>query len=335
MSEGLTAMMELFRRSHDTRNGNKNPGKHGSGKKGSGKKAPGRIKCLAALLGLLALPMLLPAQMVVPLSVEELSAVAEDIVHGTVVESTSDWHKGKLYTRNKVQVHESFKGEHQQGETMDVLTLGGSFGPLQSIAPTMPKLAEAEEVVVFVSKPATRRRAMGVEFNEDSPFMVTPQIIGGFQGKMRIIRKPVQQQQDRLRVSSEDIKITRDAPGRTTSAAEAPSYDQFAAQLRQILNQQATRRSTATLPTIGAVQVPEKRAEATALRFFDPLPAPNESRLPANAVLLRAPNSNTVETETTQNQQDTGDAQKPPATDKQQSHGSAHRGGIERITTVD
>lgn len=242
---------------------------------------------LMALLCCLAIaPGALRAQGLIPLSIEEMAAIADDVVHGTVTETASEWHSGKLFTRVQIEVHESFKGEVDSGETLEVATLGGKFGSLRSVVPNSATLQESEEVILFVSKPGERRRRSGQPVNADSPLIQLPQVIGGFQGKFRVVREAEQSgtEEEGAR-RSETARVMRE----TSSQRGAPTLEEFSSQLRGLFNDPDRRRSVRSVPTVGAVEVAEPKADTKALRHFDPIKAPQPASLPPNAVLLQAP----------------------------------------------
>ncbi len=227
---------------------------------------------------------------VLPLTVEELSAVADDIVHGTVVESESDFYSGKLLTRHEILVQDTAKGALAKNATMTLYTLGGDYGPLSAVAPGMPQLKKDEEVILFLETPdLSALKAKGVEIDEKSPMNNTPLVVGGFQGKFSVL-KGIEKHEG---VAGKTLEIEREvvfraAPGRPATLAGMPTVDEFMTSLRT-LNSKSLPVKTVTRD-IGAkrdvqVAVPDKGNAA--LRAFDPFAAdPAKGRA---ARLVRAP----------------------------------------------
>lgn len=234
---------------------------------------------LAFLLAVLAfaLPSRVSASVAVPLTVEEMSAIADDIVHATVETSETDLYKGKIFTRHTLRVEESLKGTAEKGGTMQTVTLGGRMGKIASVSPGLAQLQEGEEVILFVSKPAEklkRRSEAPVEYDMESPFIQNSQIIGGFQGKFSVVRQQVEHEAPGgRRMTSETVRVFRAAPGRHVKPTECPTLKQFKDQVRMVASDQVpVRRSEREIATVGKVAVSPENDAHQALRFFDPLP---------------------------------------------------------------
>lgn len=226
---------------------------------------------------LLVAPGALRASAVVPLTIEELNAVASDVVHGVVEYSETDFYNGKIFTLHTVRVEESFKGGRKSGADVPVVTLGGRMGRIGSVSPGMPTLEEGEEVILFLSRPAESERVRrggpeGQEYNMESPFIANHQIIGGFQGKFKVVRHQVVHEAHGQRFFIESPRVHRASPGVAASIERAPSLPMFSNQLRS-LNQGERARNTRSrdIPMIGRHEVVERDHAATALRHFDPM----------------------------------------------------------------
>lgn len=232
----------------------------------------------AAFLFLLA-AVSAPASLVAPMSVEDLAGVSEDIVQVRVEASQSEVHNGLIVTRHQARVVDSIKGRHQAGDPLELVTLGGSIGPVSSKAPGLPTLDEGEESILFLSRPFERlsrtNPAAAAGKNAESPLHQSPQIVGGFQGKFSVVRTgPYNAEATRrgaLTISRD--KVFRATPGRTMNPVSAPGLDDFKAELRSVVAGKATRdMRTRRIPGVGEVNVPAPREDARALRAFDPVP---------------------------------------------------------------
>ncbi|MBX3728603.1 MAG: hypothetical protein KF858_05410 [Candidatus Sumerlaeia bacterium] len=214
------------------------------------------------------------ASVVVPLSVEQLAAVAEDVVHAKVDKSESGIYKGKIFTRHQLRVEDSLKGATKSGGKLEVVTMGGSFGRLSSIAPGMPTLAEGEEVVLFLSNPAKSyaAKASGVlpALDTESPFIQSPQIVGGFQGKFEVKRREVSDAEGNKSLAPPIV--FRATPGRVHQPDQLPDLETFKAQLRSVTKTtDKALITTQNIATVGPVEVVRQSDKAGALRLFDPI----------------------------------------------------------------
>jgi hypothetical protein len=227
---------------------------------------------LTAAWAALAVPA--TASVVVPLSVEQLAAVAEDVVHAKVDKSESGIYKGKIFTRHQLKVEDSLKGATKSGGKLEVVTMGGSFGRLSSIAPGMPTLKEGEEVVLFLSNPAKSyaAKAAGVlpALDTQSPFIQSPQIVGGFQGKFDVIRREVSDAEGNKSLASPIV--FRATPGRIHQPDQLPDLETFKSQLRAVTKTtDKAMMTTQNIATVGPVDVVNRSDKSGALRLFDPI----------------------------------------------------------------
>ncbi len=228
---------------------------------------------------------------VLPLTVEEMSAVSDDIVHGTVMESESDIYGGKIITRHELAIHDSAKGTAGKGATMTLYTLGGKIGPLAATAPGMPTLEKDEEVVLFLETPnLSKLKAKGAKIDEKSPMNNTPLIVGGFQGKFSVV-KGIEKHDapggKALEVERE--MIFRQTPGRPASLNGMPTVDEFMSSLKTLNNKSLPVKTV--IRDIGAkqsVEVPVPDKKNTALRAFDPFGGESATK-GRNLKLIRAP----------------------------------------------
>ena len=102
---------------------------------------------LAALLAGVALGQ---AASQVSLSIETLTAKADEVVHGKVVRlSCQRDDEGRLFTMVQLQIVEQVKGR-QGGEILTVVQGGGILGRRIARSPLQPRYKVGTEVVVFV-----------------------------------------------------------------------------------------------------------------------------------------------------------------------------------------
>ncbi|MBI5153838.1 hypothetical protein HZA57_01250 [Candidatus Poribacteria bacterium] len=234
----------------------------------------GGLVVFVALVALM-LPGTAPASLVVPLSIEEMTAISETIVRAEVETAAAEVYHGKILTRSTLRVTESFKGPHAKGSEFDVVTLGGTLGKLGSVSPGMPVLKKGDDAVLFLNKPAAERDGWRAgEMNADSPLAKSPQIVGGFQGKFDIVEHEVPAPPNTGQHTVATSRVSRPTPGKAMPIAATPAYETFASQLRKLTSpERAQATTTHEISTVGKIEVPVEQSEARALRFFDPLPA--------------------------------------------------------------
>lgn len=247
----------------------------------SGKSLPSRLLTWVALA---ALALLFPAGVraaVIPLTLEEMVAVADEVVvvrgTGTRSELVST---GRIYTTADFLVVENLKGS-MTGKS-SISYLGGRYKDLVMVAPGIPSLREGEEAVLFLSKPLERLPEKAkAQYNPDSPMVNSFLVVGGHQGKFVISNQTAEGQ--KIRTGAEPIPAG--APvGRslstvphTKAAGGAVTYGEFAATVRGLVakSQQkaATKGKGDTITGIyGKFAVPERGDDPVA-RAFDPLPS--------------------------------------------------------------
>lgn len=245
-----------------------------------------RLRALLASLAILACAAAASASLVAPMTVEEMAAIAEDIVHVRVAQSESVLHNGLIITVHDLEVIETLKGRTRGGDHMEVATPGGTIGALSAIAPGTPQLREGREAVLFLSRPADRLRArLGSEarLDEESPLVRSPRVVGGFQGAFHVIDAGTpEQRREEARMpaslrpmrppTTAPIVMREGNPGRAITALEAPTLHDFKAAIRG-LEGQAGMRTVRDIPLVGRVPMTMESPAAAPLRAFDPIPA--------------------------------------------------------------
>jgi hypothetical protein len=114
------------------------------------------------------------ATIVKSLSLDEMARTADVIVQGRVERRTSSWEERRIYTVSEIRVEESLKGPARAGEVLRVRQLGGEVGGIAQTIAGNAKLAEGEEVILFLD----RDEEKGVHY-----------VVGMAQGKYAIDRK--------------------------------------------------------------------------------------------------------------------------------------------------
>ncbi len=131
-----------------------------------------------ALLGLaLSLPGAARATLVQALTLPEMVHRSATIVHGTVLETHTEWEEGtaRLYTYVTLSASELLKGGPRGVRTITFRQLGGRDGDRIVYVPGTPRFAAMQEVLVFLTA------------NDGGGY---PQVMGIFQGAFRPIPGP-------------------------------------------------------------------------------------------------------------------------------------------------
>ena len=128
------------------------------------------------------------------LVIKNLSASADVIVSGKVIQKKSSWNESqtRIYTRTTVQVEEFLKGQGN-GNNVEITTPGGEVGDVGELYTHMPTFEHNEEVVVFLNKDA--------QTNEYK-------VLNGEQGKIRVQEDPATGKKvARSTLPLEDLKL--------------------------------------------------------------------------------------------------------------------------------
>ena len=233
--------------------------------------------CRTALLAAFAIFTTTASATVVPLTVEEMTAIAEDIVTVRVEETKTSAFEGMIITTARCAVVDTLKGD-MAGETA-ITYVGGSYGGLTLEAGGLAKLRKGEETILFLNRPYERlSKSQKAKVNVSSPLVQTPKIIGGWQGKLSLVSDP-EAAAKRKGTDPVPVKagVSRLSPrGVDPQPKNAPEYQQVAGAIRKLAQSQQTLKSRgATLKKIkgvnGEFAVPE-RVKDPVIRAFDPLP---------------------------------------------------------------
>jgi len=132
-----------------------------------------RVRILAACALCLTLRPFLSATMIVPISVEELTRRASDVVEATAINSWSAWNPQHtlIYTYTQMQVTQSLKGNSQ---TFTIKQIGGKVGDVTQKVAGVRHFQSGEQAMLFL-----RRSDAGDR---------THVIVGLIQGNFRIAR---------------------------------------------------------------------------------------------------------------------------------------------------
>src|SRR3990167_9483135 len=93
------------------------------------------------------LPFALHASTLRWLSLSQLSQASSSVLLGRALDQTSFWQEGRIYTRTRLAVEEVWQGK-SPGETVEVLTLGGSIGTIGQRVEGAGLILPNERVVV-------------------------------------------------------------------------------------------------------------------------------------------------------------------------------------------
>ncbi|MCL5270798.1 MAG: hypothetical protein M1457_09685, partial [bacterium] len=151
------------------------------------------IGCGALWLGL---SLSAPAQVVKPLSFEELVAKSDQIYTATCVSRKAEFRNGHIVTTYKLQPVDVWKGDPKRDKSGEVEfeEQGGALEgavPLATYVPGMADIGKSEEVLLFTQNPQPpAREIQGVE-HKAALRADTPRITGFSQGRFSIIRNPV------------------------------------------------------------------------------------------------------------------------------------------------
>lgn len=236
----------------------------------------------AAVLVTVAMAFLMPAPLragLLPLTLEEMVAVADEVVAVRVAETKSELAQGRITTTTRLTVLETYKGK-SKGE-LELTSLGGRVGTLVMDVPNIPTFHKGEESILFLSRPIDRMSDKArAHFNLDSPMVKSFQVIGGHQGKFLLISN------EGIPNSSErkgndpipfNTKVVRRAGALTGDPQKAPNWSDFRSSVQALVvaqEQKAAEKGPKTEITgiIGKFHIPEKIFDKT-IRHFDPLPS--------------------------------------------------------------
>jgi hypothetical protein len=159
--------------------------------------------------GLLVLiPSLVPASSLVGrnMTMPELAKRSDEIVHGTVERVEGKWRNGRVETDSVIVVKEGYKGSKYSlgpgkqavnkatAPRVTISTIGGTVqgSPITQHAPLMPFFVPGEEVILFLrypeADPAKRDKAFAAA--PQSRLILSPRVVGLFQGKFTVITHP-------------------------------------------------------------------------------------------------------------------------------------------------
>lgn len=154
-----------------------------------------------------------------PLSVEDMTDLASDIVVGRVVRSEARWQGRLIVTVSTIRVSEAIKGRRRTD--VEVTALGGTAvhptigAPVTLTVSEQAAFGAGEEVLLFLA-PAPRGAR---------------QVVGGSQGKL-VVREDAGTGTRRLPVGPKRLRVVREPGARTTLAAETVPLDAMRARIR-------------------------------------------------------------------------------------------------------
>ena len=213
----------------------------------------------------------------VPLTAEELIAVADDVITVRVGATESKLVGNKIVTEAEITVLESFKGDMKG--TQKIAQLGGKVGPLVMRGGETPLLSQGDEAILFLSNPIDRLpEAERQRFDLKSPLVTSPRLVGGNQGLLRIASDADAPAKARAGMAAipADAPVARLTIGTRTAVGKAVSYGTLRDALHDLAKAQreaakSPSRARAINGIVGRHSIPEK-SNSPAIRAFDPLP---------------------------------------------------------------
>ena len=222
------------------------------------------------------------AAAVLPLSLEQMVAVSDQIVTVRVKGTETKSLGRQLATTARFDVLDTMKG-NMKGEG-EISYLGGQRGMLVMDVPNSPNLQPDQEVILFLSRPFDRLpEAMKKNYNASSPLVSGYSVVGAWQGKLEIVDEdgtPNTLKRGRKGAvpvpGSARVVRAKSFTHGDKSASAAPTYDELRAAIVEVVSANKMKlQSKGPKDEIkgiyGRFAVPEKSA-SKAIRFFDPLP---------------------------------------------------------------
>jgi len=232
-----------------------------------------------ALLAMLLLPFASRAAQV-PLTMEQLTAIADQVVSVRVDSKETVFYRGKIFTTAKFDVVETFKGDLSGSQKISYL--GGRKGKLVMAAPNQPDLSKGDEVVLFLSKPLERLpKSRKDEFDPKSPMVNSYLVVGGDLGKFEITGGKIADKQKSSRKGDDPIptnaKVVRKISGLEKRVKQpAPSYGEFKQGLYKLVANQKqaekTKIAPRKIPGVYGEFVVAPKSDDPLIRAYDPLP---------------------------------------------------------------
>jgi hypothetical protein len=117
----------------------------------------------------------LSASLIIELSLDELIALSDQIVTGTIIETKSDWNDDRtnIYTFYKLLINKCLKGNNY--DELTIKTPGGKVGEIWQWVEDSASFKTGETVLLFLNN------------NHDGTFSLT----GAVQGKYRIANEVI------------------------------------------------------------------------------------------------------------------------------------------------
>ena len=235
---------------------------------------------LAALILTLALPRAQAS--VIPLGLEELVAISDEL-HTVKVESTESFaYQGTIYTRAKIDIMDSFKGS--MTGVSEIVYPGGKLGPLQALSNSGMENSQAGDYAVLCLSYSLGHvtEAEKARFNMDAPAIKSPQVVGGFQGRfdLKVYPNTVPEgspaPRESLLATAQVSRKGLGAARRADGVLQSVSYTEFANTIRQMVAEEKALRSRSAGKEIygvrGTFYVPARDKARSTARMFDPLP---------------------------------------------------------------
>ncbi|MCC5876320.1 MAG: hypothetical protein JJU11_08905 [Candidatus Sumerlaeia bacterium] len=237
-----------------------------------------RVVALATIALFLAVPTGVRAA-ALPLTLEQMVAIADQVVAVRVVETKSEMASGRITTTTRFSVLENYKGD-LKGEA-EITYLGGRWGSLVMDVPNMPTFNKGEEAVLFLSRPIDRMpEKVREKYNMDSPLVQSYQVIGGHQGKFLLVNEEgIPNVSDRKAKDAIpfNTRVVRQAGAMRGDPNKGPNWADFHSSLTALSAayeaKVAEKGEKKEIPGIlGKFHIPSRLSDKN-IRRFDPLPS--------------------------------------------------------------
>lgn len=215
----------------------------------------------------------------VPLTLEQLVAVADEVVAVRVVGNESNISQGRITTTTTMEVLETFKGEMKGTE--EITYLGGQWRSLVMDVPHIPRFNKGEEAVLFLSRPIDQMpESLKAEYNLDSPLVQSHQVVGGYQGKFLLVSAEGLPNVSERKADDPvpfSMRVVRQAGATTGDPDKSPNLGDFRSALTFLVQAEKAKAAGEEDPVsiggiMGKFHIPE-RSNNPVIRRFDPLPS--------------------------------------------------------------
>ncbi len=238
-----------------------------------------KLFCCTMLFMILAAMPGVSRASVVPLSLEQLVAISDEIVVVRIQDTSSTMQNQQIRTTAKLGVLDRLKGSSKE-TVMEMTYPGGKVGKLVMDVAAVPVLRKDEEAILFLSRPIDRLpKDRREKYDLSDPLVQSYSIVGGFQGKFTIDN--LSDQGARTRKGMEPVPAKAEVsrfrgPQRDGTRAKTANYDSFVSAIEQLVAEENQKKARSGAQdeiagVYGRFAVPTRSANPV-VRSFDPLP---------------------------------------------------------------